>query len=48
MPLDLDADGHASTLPGVGVAVLAADCMPVALGCEGAVAMIHAGWRGLG
>ena len=46
-PLDMDADGHASTLPGVGVAVLAADCVPVALGCEGAVAMIHAGWRGL-
>lgn len=46
-PLDIDADGHASTLPGVGVAVLAADCLPVALGCEGAVAMIHAGWRGL-
>ena len=46
-PLELDADGHASTMVGVGVAVLAADCVPVALGCEGAVAMIHAGWRGL-
>ena len=27
--------------------VLSADCLPVAIGCAGAVAMIHAGWRGL-
>ena len=27
--------------------VLVADCMPVALACPGAVAMLHAGWRGL-
>ncbi len=27
--------------------VLAADCLPVALGRDGAVAMLHAGWRGL-
>jgi YfiH family protein len=27
--------------------VLAADCVPVALGAEGAVAALHAGWRGL-
>jgi YfiH family protein len=27
--------------------VLTADCLPVALGTTGAVAMIHAGWRGL-
>jgi YfiH family protein len=40
-------DGHAIAIPGVGAMVLAADCMPVALGCRGAVAMIHAGWRGL-
>ena len=26
---------------------MAADCLPVALGCTGAVAMVHAGWRGL-
>jgi hypothetical protein len=42
-----DADGQATTLEGVGVMVLAADCMPVALGCRGAVAIVHAGWRGL-
>lgn len=41
------ADGQATVLAGVGAMVLAADCLPVALGCSGAVAMIHAGWRGL-
>lgn len=41
------ADGQATTVPGVGTMVLAADCLPVALGCSGAAAMIHAGWRGL-
>jgi YfiH family protein len=41
------ADGQATALRGVGAMVLAADCLPVALGCSGAVAMIHAGWRGL-
>lgn len=42
-----DADGQATALAGVGVMVLGADCLPVALGTEGAVAMVHAGWRGL-
>jgi polyphenol oxidase len=41
------ADGQATALAGVGTIVLAADCLPVALGCSGAVAMVHAGWRGL-
>jgi purine-nucleoside/S-methyl-5'-thioadenosine phosphorylase / adenosine deaminase len=45
--LALDADGHATGLRGVGAMVMAADCLPVALGCEGAVATVHAGWRGL-
>jgi polyphenol oxidase len=27
--------------------VLAADCLPVAIAGDGAVAMVHAGWRGL-
>jgi YfiH family protein len=27
--------------------VLTADCLPIALGGEGAIAMLHAGWRGL-
>ncbi len=42
------ADGQATALKGQAVMVLAADCLPVALGCRGAVAVIHAGWRGLG
>lgn len=46
-PLALDADGHATTLAGVGVTVLVADCLPVVLGTHGAVAALHAGWRGL-
>ncbi|HSZ13781.1 MAG TPA: peptidoglycan editing factor PgeF [Solirubrobacteraceae bacterium] len=46
-PAALDADGHATALPALGVMVLAADCLPVALGCQGAVAVVHAGWRGL-
>jgi hypothetical protein len=42
-----DADGQATALGGTGVIVLAADCVPVALGADGVVAMLHAGWRGL-
>jgi hypothetical protein len=41
------ADGQATALVGVGALVLNADCLPVALGGPGAVAMLHAGWRGL-
>jgi purine-nucleoside/S-methyl-5'-thioadenosine phosphorylase / adenosine deaminase len=43
----IDADGHATALAGVGTMVLTADCLPVALGSDSAVAMVHAGWRGL-
>lgn len=48
----IDADGHATTLAGVGAMVLTADCLPVALAAEvdgggAVVAMTHAGWRGL-
>src|SRR5438876_5746117 len=41
------ADGQATALARVGVMVLTADCLPVALGSSRAVAMLHAGWRGL-
>lgn len=42
-----EADGQATALRDVGAMVLTADCLPVALGAKGAVAMVHAGWRGL-
>jgi polyphenol oxidase len=45
--LAVDADGHATALRGVGATVLVADCLPVLLAAPGAVAALHAGWRGL-
>ncbi len=42
-----EADGQATRLTGVGVAVHVADCLPVAVAGAGGVAMLHAGWRGL-
>ena len=44
---DAEADGQATSTPGVAAMVMVADCVPVALAGEGAVAMLHAGWRGL-
>ena len=40
-------DGHATSIPGLGLLVLAADCLPVALAGVGRVAIVHCGWRGL-
>lgn len=42
-----EADGHAVARKGVAATVLTADCIPVVLGADGAVAALHAGWRGL-
>ena len=42
-----EADGQATALPGIAPIVLTADCLPIALTGGGAVAMLHAGWRGL-
>jgi YfiH family protein len=40
-------DGRATRLPGVALGALGADCLTVAVAGGGAVAMVHAGWRGL-
>jgi YfiH family protein len=52
--LDLDAgtpagaaDAAFTRRPGRVCAILTADCIPVLLAAEGAVAAAHAGWRGL-
>ncbi|MCW3049375.1 MAG: hypothetical protein JWO74_3659 [Solirubrobacterales bacterium] len=42
-----DADGQATALAGVAPVVVVADCLPIALVAREAVAMVHAGWRGL-
>ena len=42
-----NVDGHLTDVPGLGLLVLAADCLPVALAAPGRAAMIHCGWRGL-
>lgn len=44
---DREADGQATALADLGVMIMSADCLPVALACGDAVAMVHAGWRGL-
>jgi YfiH family protein len=42
-----EADGQATAAHGIGLTMLAADCLPIAVSSGGAVAMLHAGWRGL-
>jgi purine-nucleoside/S-methyl-5'-thioadenosine phosphorylase / adenosine deaminase len=42
-----EADGQATAEHGLAALVLTADCLPVALIAPNAVAMLHAGWRGL-
>jgi YfiH family protein len=45
---DLDrVDAHATGAAGLGLLVLVADCVPVALAGEERVAMLHCGWKGL-
>ena len=40
-------DGHVTAAEDLGLLVLVADCVPVALASPGRVAMLHCGWRGL-
>ena len=42
-----DADGQATRTAGVAPMVLTADCLGIAIAAPGAVAVVHAGWRGL-
>ena len=42
-----EADGQATALEDVAAVVLTADCLPVAIAGSEAVAIVHAGWRGL-
>jgi YfiH family protein len=42
-----EADAAVTATPGLPVAVLTADCAPVALACDDAVGVVHAGHRGL-
>lgn len=44
-----DVDGLVTTTPGLGVAALSADCVPVALvdPVAGVVAAVHSGWQGM-
>jgi polyphenol oxidase len=46
-PKPEEADGQVTALQGVAPMALVADCLPIALAAPGAVAMLHAGWRGL-
>jgi YfiH family protein len=43
----LKVDGHITDRPDMAALVLVADCLPVAIAGDGAVAMLHCGWRGL-
>jgi len=42
-----ECDGQATAMHGVAPMFMTADCLPVAVAGAGAVAMLHAGWRGL-
>jgi purine-nucleoside/S-methyl-5'-thioadenosine phosphorylase / adenosine deaminase len=41
-----DADGAATATPGLPLVALGADCAPIALANDTAVAAVHSGWRG--
>jgi YfiH family protein len=43
----MEADAQVTAASGVAPMVMTADCLPIAVAGGGAVAVIHAGWRGL-
>ena len=45
---DVEADAAITTVSGAALSIQTADCAPIALVAEGgAIAVVHAGWRGL-
>jgi YfiH family protein len=42
-----EVDGHTTARENIGLLILVADCLPVALAAPGRIAMLHCGWRGL-
>lgn len=42
-----EGDAAVTTDPALPLTVLTADCAPIALACDDAVAVVHAGWPGL-
>jgi len=47
LSVDTDADGIATATEGLAPTVLAAIAFPIVVAAPGAVATLHAGWRGL-
>ena len=47
MPDTTEADALVTSTLGLAPAVITADCLPIVVATRGAVAVVHAGWRGL-